>query len=121
MNTFFKSFVYAFNGLKLSVRQRNMRVHLLCALFAIVTAFILKISLTEWCIILICIGVVLSLEIINTAIEALVDLMEPNQNPLAGKVKDLAAGAVLIFSIVSAIIGIMIFGRYILDFFNIFN
>ena len=65
-------------------------------------------------IVLICIGVVLSLEIMNTAIEHFVDLVEPNQNPKAGAIKDLAAGAVLIFSITSAIIGIMIFGKYIL-------
>ena len=92
-----------------------MKVHIVCALIAMITAYVLNISLTEWCIILICIGIVLSLEIINTAIEALVDLVEPNQNSMAGKVKDLAAGAVLVFSIISAIIGIMIFGKYILD------
>ena len=115
MHPFFKSFTYAFNGLTLSVKQRNMRIHILFAIIAISAAYILNISLTEWCIVLICIGVVISLEIINTAIEALVDLVEPNQNPMAGKVKDLAAGAVLVFSIISAMIGIMIFGKYILD------
>jgi diacylglycerol kinase (ATP) len=57
---------------------------------------------------------VLALEIINTAIESFVDLVEPNYNPVAGKIKDLGAGAVLIFSIISALIGIMIFGKYIL-------
>ena len=115
MHSFFKSFTYAYKGIKVALSQRNMRVHMLCAIIAIVTAYILNISLTEWCMILICIGSVLSLEIINTAIEALVDLVEPNQNPLAGKVKDLAAGAVLVFSIIAAMIGIMIFGKYILD------
>lgn len=119
MNSFFKSFIYAFNGLKLSVMQRNMKIHILCAILAIITGFLLKISVTEWSIILICIGVVFTLEIINTAIEALVDLVEPNQNPLAGKVKDLAAGAVLIFSIISAIVGCLVFGKYILNLVSI--
>lgn len=115
MHPFLKSFIYAYKGIKVALSQRNMKVHILCALITMITANILNISLTEWCIILICIGNVLSLEIINTAIEALVDLVEPNQNPIAGKVKDLAAGAVLVFSIISAMIGIMIFGKYILD------
>jgi diacylglycerol kinase len=114
MSSFFKSFTYAFNGIKLSLQQRNMKIHVCCAFLAIVFGFILKINLTEWCIILICIGVVLALEIINTAIESFVDLVEPNYHPVAGKIKDLGAGAVLIFSIISALIGIMIFGKYIL-------
>lgn len=114
MSNFFKSFIYAFNGIKLSLQQRNMKVHICCALLAIACGFILKINTTEWCMILICIGIVLALETINTAIESFVDLIEPNHHPIAGKIKDLAAGAVLIFSIVSALIGIMIFGKYIL-------
>lgn len=114
MSSFFKSFIYAFNGIKLSLQQRNMKVHVSCALLAIACGFILKINTAEWCMILICIGIVLALETINTAIESFVDLIEPNHHPIAGKIKDLAAGAVLIFSIVSALIAIMIFGKYIL-------
>lgn len=114
MNSFLKSFTYAFNGIKLSLQQRNMKIHVCCAVMAITCGFIFKINITEWCIILICIGVVLALETINTAIESFVDLVEPNHHPIAGKIKDLAAGAVLIFSIISALIGIMIFGKYIL-------
>lgn len=115
MNSFFKSFTYAFNGIKLSLQQRNMKVHVCCAILAIASGFIFKINTVEWCIILICIGVVLALETINTAIESFVDLVEPNHNPIAGKIKDLAAGAVLIFSIISVVIGAFIFGKYILD------
>ena len=74
MNPFFKSFGFAFLGIKLSLKERNMKVHALCAVLAIVGGFVLDITLTEWCIILICIGGVLSLEMINTAIEHLVDL-----------------------------------------------
>ena len=119
MNSFFKSFTYAFNGIKLSLQQRNMKVHVCCAILAITCGFIFKISVTEWCIIFICIGIVLALETINSALESLVDLAEPNHHPIAGKIKDLAAGAVLIFSIISAIIGTLIFGKYILDLLHI--
>ena len=115
MNSFFKSFIYAIKGIQLSLKERNKKVLVACALIAIILGFIFKITITEWCIILICIGVVLSLEMINTAIEKLVDLVEPDHNPKAGAIKDLSAGAVLVFSVISAIIGIMIFGKYILE------
>lgn len=114
MNSFLKSFTYAFNGIKLSLQQRNMKVHVCCAVLAIFLGFLFNITITEWCLVLICIGIVLALETINTAIEFLVNLVEPNHHPVAGKIKDLAAGAVLIFSVISALIGIMIFGKYIL-------
>lgn len=119
MNSFFKSFTYAFKGIKLSLQQRNMKVHVCCAILAITFGFIFKITITEWCIILICSGIVLALETINTAIELFVDLVEPNHHPIAGKVKDLAAGAVFIFSVISALIGALIFGKYILDLLHI--
>jgi diacylglycerol kinase len=115
MNSFLKSFGYAIKGIQLSLMGRNKKVLVACALITIILGFVFKITITEWCIILICIGVTLSLEMINTAIECLVNLVEPNYNPKAGAIKDLAAGAVLVFSIISALIGIMIFGKYILD------
>ncbi len=115
MNQFLKSFIYAFNGIALSLKQRNMKIHICCAILVISGGFVFKITQTEWFAILICIGVVLSLEMVNTAIEHLVDLVEPNHNPKAGAIKDIAAGAVLVSAIISCLIGIMIFGKYILD------
>lgn len=114
MTNFFKSFTFAFNGIKLSLKQRNIKVLVCCAIVSITLGFFLNVNNSEWFAILLCIGIVLSLETINTAIEHLVDLVEPNFNPKAAAIKDLAAGAVLIFSIISAIIGTMIFGKYIL-------
>ncbi len=114
MNSFFKSFKYAIKGIQLSLKERNMKIHWLCAFAVVLLGLFLEVTLTEWCVVLICIGIVLSLEMINTAIEHLVDLVEPNRNPKAGAIKDVAAGAVLVFSIISALIGIMIFGKYIL-------
>ena len=112
--SFFKSVSFAVNGLKLAWHEKHFKIHLIAAILSIVFGFLLDIHRAEWFAILICIGAVLSLEMINTAIEHLVDLVEPNYNPKAGAIKDLAAGAVLVFSIISAIIGIMIFGKYIL-------
>ena len=117
MNAFLKSFVYALKGIKISLSQRNTRIHFLCALMVVLAGLCFSITLTEWLILLLCIGIVISLEIINTAIETLVDLVSPNYHELAGKVKDLAAGAVLLFSIISAIVGILIFWKYVVLIF----
>ncbi len=113
MNSLLKSFSYALNGIKISLKQRNMKIHIVCALIVIALGFYYAISTTDWCILLLCIGSVISLEIINTAIEYVVDLVSPNYNELAGKVKDLAAGAVLVFAIISAIVGCVIFWNYL--------
>ena len=90
-----------------------MKIHVACALLVIALGFYFKITTTDWCILLLCIGVVIALEIINTAIEHVVDLVSPNYNEIAGKVKDLAAGAVLVFSIIALAVGVLVFWKYI--------
>jgi diacylglycerol kinase len=115
MPHFIKSLSFAINGLKLVLKEKHIKIHLLITLLVLTAGCYFKISHTEWYAILVCIGIVLSLEIINTAIEHFVDLVEPNHNPKAGAIKDLAAGAVLVFSLISIVIGIMIFNKYILD------
>ncbi len=115
MSDFFKSFGYAINGIKQSLSQRNIKIQIVIAVIAIVLGFIFTIRPGEWCIILLCIGMVLSLEITNTALEHLVDLVSPDYNEKAGKIKDLAAGAVLVASIFSAIIGLIIFWKHLLS------
>ena len=117
MNSFFKAFTYAFTGIKLSFSQRNMRVMAACALLTIIAGFVLQINSTDWCIILGCIGMVLALETMNTAIEHFVDMVEPNYNPKAGAVKDLSAGAVFLFSLIAAGIGLIVFSKYIILLF----
>jgi diacylglycerol kinase len=112
--SFFKSVSFAVNGLKLAWHEKHFKIHLAATALSIALGFLFDIEIMEWFVILICIGAVLALEMINTSIEHLVDLVEPNYNPKAGAIKDLAAGAVLVFSIISALIGIMIFGKYIL-------
>ena len=115
MSGFLKSFVYALNGIIEAIKQRNIKIQLTIAIAAIALGFIFHINRGEWCIILLCIALVLSLEITNTALEHLVDLVSPDYHEKAGKIKDLAAGAVLIASIISAIIGLIIFGKYLLS------
>ncbi len=115
MPHFIDSLSFALNGLKLVLKEKHFKIHLISTLLVLSAGFYFHISTTEWFVVLICISIVLSLETINTAIEYFVDLVETNQNPKAGAIKDLSAGAVLIVSIISVIIAIMIFGKYILD------
>jgi len=71
--------------------------------------WLLHIRIVEWLICLLCFGLVIGMELINTSLEKLVDLVSPEYHPLAEKVKDIAAGAVLFDSIIAAIIGLIIF------------
>lgn len=89
-----------------------MRVHLFAAIVVIAVGFYFNISATEWCIVVICIGMVMSAEIFNSALELLTDLVKPEQHPIAGKVKDAAAGAVLLTALAAAVAGILVFWKY---------
>lgn len=105
-----KSFTPALNGLKWFLKnEHNVRVHLFLSIVSILGGIFFQISINEWIAIIICIGMVLALEAANSAIERLVDLVSPEKNQLAGLVKDLAAGAVLIASLISVIIAAVIF------------
>lgn len=104
------SFKYAGKGIIETFKsEKNMKIHIFMTLFVIVLGFLLNISLSEWIICIILFSSVISLEIVNTAIETVVNLVSPNYNELAKRAKDLAAGAVLIAAIASVIIGIIIF------------
>lgn len=104
-----KSFGYAWKGFWYAVTtQSHMRFHLLAAVAAIVFSWWLGLEYWEWCWITGCIGIVWGAELFNTAFEQLVDLVSPEQHPVAGRVKDLAAGAVLILSVMVAIIALII-------------
>ena len=105
-----KSFGYAGKGISSVIKSEpNMKIHLFIGLLVLICGFIFHISLTEWMLCLLCFGLILGMEMMNTAIENLVDLISPDQHPLAGKVKDIAAGGVLICAILSVIIGLLIF------------
>ena len=106
----FQSFPYAWNGIVLLIKfTHNAWVHLFAAIVAIVLGFVLDISRGEWMLLTIVIGLVLALEAVNSAIEILCDHLVPEKNEAIKKVKDLAAGAVLIAAITSFIVGLLIF------------
>lgn len=111
-----KSFGYAFKGIaSLLKKEHNAWIHCLAIVVVTSLGFYYHITPTEWCIVLLCFGMVLAAEGFNTAIERLVDLVSPERHPVAGDVKDVAAGAVLICAIAAAIIGFIIFLPYLLN------
>ena len=100
----YKSFGYAFQGIFTCIRkERNMKIHCMVAALVVIAGLILGISVTEWCICLGLFGMVMALELVNTAVEAVVDLVTEERHPLAKIAKDTAAGAVLIAAIMAAI------------------
>lgn len=109
-DTLYKSFGYAFQGIFTCIRkERNMKIHCMVAALVVIAGLILGISVTEWCICLGLFGMVMALELVNTAVEAVVDLVTEERHPLAKIAKDTAAGAVLIAAIMAAIVGLIIF------------
>ena len=105
-----KSFSYAFNGFKvLFQEEHNARIHLVAMIAVVFAGFFFHISPVEWMIILICIGSVFALEIVNSAVENLADLVTQEKNEFVKKAKDLAAAAVLASAIISVIIALIIF------------
>ncbi len=104
------SFRYAFQGLvDLFRSQPNARIHAMAATAAGVAGYFFQISRLEWVAIVLCIVLVISMEAMNTALEYLTDLVSPDYHPLAGKVKDVAAAAVLIAAIGSIGVATIIF------------
>ncbi len=104
-----RSFIPALAGLRFLMHENNAKFHLLITVIVLSAGFYLKISIIEWTIILILIGLILAAETFNTAVEKLCDFVSPQYHADIGKIKDLAAAAVLIVATVAAIIGIIIF------------
>ncbi|MBS5980401.1 MAG: diacylglycerol kinase family protein [Dysgonomonas mossii] len=105
-----KSALYALNGLRvLFLEEHNSRIHIAIVIVVVTAGFLLKISNTEWLVICIVIALVFSLEIINSAIENICDYISPQWSEVIKKVKDLAAAAVFVSSVISVICGAIIF------------
>jgi len=103
-------FINALQGIAASYRsERNLRIHAAMALLAVVLGLWLHISRAEWCWVALCIALVVVAELINTAIEAVVDLVSPHEHPLAKKAKDTAAGAVLVAAGFAVVVGVIVF------------
>ncbi|UTL71338.1 diacylglycerol kinase family protein [Bacillus halotolerans] len=107
---FLMSLVHAGRGIWRTARtERNFQFHAAAACAVFICGFLVNLSLTEWAIIFLLIGGMLSLELLNTAIEHTVDLVTDKHHPLAKAAKDAAAGAVCVFAVISCIIGLLIF------------
>ena len=105
-----KSFRFAFDGIiSFFKTEHNAWIHLLATIVVITAGFIFKINSTEWCCVITAIVLVIITEMINTAIEILCDVVSREINPQIKKIKDIAAGAVLIASLAAIIIGAIIF------------
>nr|WP_076778237.1 diacylglycerol kinase family protein [Lachnoclostridium phocaeense] len=106
----YKSFGYAFEGIFAVIKkERNMQIHCCMMVLVIVAGLFFQISAVEWCICFVLFGLIMSLELVNTAVESVVDLVTEERRPLAKLAKDAAAGAVLIASIMAAVAGLIIF------------
>lgn len=104
-----QAFKCAFEGIFATAKERNFKIELCFMTLTIVLGLVFSISFLEWLCVIICFGLVLGGEVINSAIEAVVDLASPEYHELAKKAKDCAAGGVLLFSIASFVIGCLIF------------
>ena len=105
-----KSFRFALNGLWLMLKnEHNSRIHLLAAIFALTLGIILKLSYSEWCLLIIVIGIVFLTELLNTSLESLADLIDPEWNEKIREAKDYSAAAVMISALVSIVVGCLIF------------
>ena len=105
-----QSFKYALKGIRLLFQsETNAKIHLAFTFLVIAGGIFFSVSATEWCLLVIAIVMVMCAEGMNTAIEYLIDLVSPNFHELAGKAKDVAAGAVLITAIGATIVGCIIF------------
>ena len=114
---FSDSFKHAYDGVIYALfRERNMHVHFIMAVLVIICGVFFNISYVEWLVCLILIALVIILELLNTAIEAVVDMITTEESKLAKVAKDTSAGAVLVASMVSAFIGLIIFIPKGIDF-----
>jgi diacylglycerol kinase len=114
MRRLINSFRFACNGIRYAIHtQPNFRIQLVFLALAVLMGLLFKITQLQWTALILTSSLVLILEIINTSIETLMDFITKEYNPEAAKVKDTAAGAVLIASIMSVIIGLIIFIPYI--------
>lgn len=115
-SSFSESVGHAVDGIEyVANHERNFRIEIFIAIFVTVMSFFLNVSILEWCLLILVIGIILALEMVNTAMERCVDLVTKDYKELAKIAKDVAAGAVLIMSMFSVILGILIFLHKMLE------
>lgn len=113
-----RSFGYAWKGIRSCVgKEQNLSFHLITTVCVVTAGWCFCITREEWIAIVLCIGMVIAAELFNSAIERLVDLVSPQHHPVAGQVKDIAAGAVLVCALAAIVVGLIIFIPYLTRFF----
>ena len=118
LKKFINSFSYPIKGLRYAYKnEQNLAFDVGMALIVVIFGFLFKVTKYEWAILVLTIGLVISCELINTAIEAVVDLVTEEYHPLAKVAKDTSAAAVLVFAIVAIIVGLIIFVPKIIGLF----
>lgn len=100
--------------------ERNMKIHTAAALMVFIAAALLQLDIIRWLFLVVAVGLVITAELINTAIEAVVDLVSPEEHPYARIAKDTAAGAVLVAAAAAAIIGIAVFYKPLMHWIKSF-
>ncbi len=114
--TFVRSFRYALEGFVTAVTtERNIKVQLAVGVAAIIAGFTLRIDGLSWVLVILCLGLVIFAELVNTAIEAIVDLATQERHPLPKRAKDIAAASGFPPGITSAIVGAIVFIRAFLQ------
>ena len=113
------SFQNAVRGVRSALASEvHLRFHAGVSVLVLGLGFYLDLNHTEWALVALAIAAVWSAELLNTAVEALTDLVSPAYHPLAGKAKDVAAGAVLLAAIGAAVVGLIVFGERVVDLFR---
>lgn len=119
LGRFKNSFKYSFEGLKYAYKyEQSMAIHFTVSILVVIMGILVNLSLIEWLFCFLLIGLVMATELINTSIEAVVDLTCPHIHPLAKIAKDTASAAVFVFSFVAGISGLIIFIPKLIDFIN---
>lgn len=105
-----RSIKYAYRGLGVLIREEhNTRVHLGVATVVLIAGFVFKITAFEWIAVVFASGFVITLEIVNTAIEDICDFISPEKHEMIKRIKDLSAAGVLVSAIIAVIIGLIVF------------
>ena len=107
---FLNSFRFSWDGLKYAYKyEQSMTIHLVCTIFVIILGIWLKISALEWAICILGLGIIMAIELLNTAVEAVVDIASPEIHPLAKIAKDTASASVGVFSFITILVDCFIF------------
>lgn len=113
-----RSFVHAIRGIKYAIKfERNFRIELVMACFVLALIFVFKVKNWEAIVLILMISLVLAIELLNTVLERVVDILKPRIHPYARLIKDIMAAVVLISSIAAFIIGMIIFLPYFTSLF----